>query len=603
MLNTDKIITTWDFSSLFSSDTDPKIAAERLEIARQAQLFATAWQDRQDYLTDPDILRQALDQYEQWCKAYNTTGVAGYYLHLRSELNQLDSFLKAESNKTDELSAHLANLTQFFGLRLSKISTSQQTLFLQSEQLAPYKHFLEHLFAEGPYLLSEDQEQVFNLTSQSAYGAWVRMTATFLSKEERPILSTDGQKAIKNFSEIASLLSHKSKAVRDDAADAFNDIMVKHAPVATEEMNAILGYKKVQDELRKLSRPDQSRHLSDDIETDVVDALLSAVESRFDVSHRFYRLKAQLMGVQTLAYHERSVEYGEVDTSYPFNDSATLVHKVFIKLDPQFAQIFERFLVNGQIDVYPAKGKAGGAFCAHEHLPQPTYILLNHTNRLNDVLTLAHELGHGINNELMREKQHELNYGTPMATAEVASTFMEDFVLQELSSNANNDERLSIMMMKLNDDISSIMRQVAGYRFEQSLHQKFKEQGYVSQAEIGQLFQQHMASYMGDAVEQSAGSENWWVYWSHFRAFFYVYSYASGLLISKSLQASVKQDPAYIQRVKEFLSAGLSASPKTIFANLDIDITQPTFWLKGLNEIETLLNETELLARKLGKIS
>jgi oligoendopeptidase F len=218
------------------------------------------------------------------------------------------------------------------------------------------------------------------------------------------------------------------------------------------------------------------------------------------------------------------------------------------------------------------------------------------------VLTLAHELGHGINNEMMRGRQQALNFGTPISTAEVASTFMEDFVLKEILRRADDELRLSIMMMKLNDDISTIFRQVACYCFEQELHQTFRERGYLSKEEIGRLFQKHMAAYMGDAVEQSAGSENWWVYWSHIRSFFYVYSYAGGLLISKSLQNSVHKHPTFIEKVKEFLSAGLSESPKNIFLKLGIDITNRGFWNKGLDEVETLLQETQELAVMMKKI-
>jgi len=233
---------------------------------------------------------------------------------------------------------------------------------------------------------------------------------------------------------------------------------------------------------------------------------------------------------------------------------------------------------------------------------QPSYILLNHTGKLHDVLTIAHELGHGINNELIRKKQHALYFGTPTSTAEVASTFLEDFVLEEILIETNEVERLAIMMQKLNDDVSSIFRQVACYRFEQELHSEFKKQGYLSKEDIGKLFQKHMASYMGSSVEQSPGSENWWIYWNHIRYFFYVYSYASGLLISKSLQNSVKREPAFIDRVKEFLSAGLSDSPQNIFSRLGIDIADNQFWNQGLDEIEKLLNETIHLAKKLGKI-
>ena len=179
---------------------------------------------------------------------------------------------------------------------------------------------------------------------------------------------------------------------------------------------------------------------------------------------------------------------------------------------------------------------------------------------------------------------------------------MEDFVLQELLHEADDELRLSLLMMKVGDDISGIMRQVACYRFEKTLHQEFRKKSHLTKEEIGAIFRNNMEAYMGPGVEQSPGSENWWVFWSHIRSFFYVYSYASGLLISKSLQRSVRADPKFIEKVKEFLSAGTSDSPLNIFKKLGIDITDEKFWDLGLQEIEQTLSETEALAKKLGKI-
>jgi len=351
-----------------------------------------------------------------------------------------------------------------------------------------------------------------------------------------------------------------------------------------------------------MPRPDFSRHLGDDMESDVVDTLLQTVARRYDIAQRFYKLKAKLLKVKKLKYHERNIELISEDKKFDFQKSADFVYNVFQNLDQEFADVLERFLANGQIDIYPRKGKRGGAFCVHELPSQPTYVLLNHTDKLQDALTLAHEMGHGINNELMKQKQNSLNFGTPVSTAECASTFMEDFVLQEILQTADEETQFGLMMTKLNSDISTIFRQVACYQFEQELHKTFREKGYLSYQEIGKIFQKYMIAYMGPAVEKSPGSENWWIYWSHIRTFFYVYSYASGLLISKSLQKSVKENPQFIAKVKEFLSAGLSASPKNIFISLGVDITDVAFWNKGLDEIEKLLKDTEKLAKKLKKI-
>jgi len=594
--------TTWDLTPLFASDNDPLMEKKRKHVEKQSYAFINAWKDRTDYLEDPAVLRQALDQYEVWKGRCGTDGDEGYYFWLRTQQDQNDPKLKAQFNKVETFSKKIENDSQFFYLRIARIKPEEQQKFLQHESLQKYRHFLERVFAESRFHLSEPEEKILNLKASTSYANWTKMTSGFLSKEERTIVAEDGTRKARPFSEIVGLMNNSHKPVRDAAATAFNDILLKHVEVAEAEINSVLQNKKIDDELRGTARPDQLRHLGDDIESEVVDTLIDSVSARFTISSRYYALKAKLLKVKKLKYHERNVEYGEVAKKYPFRAAANLVHSVMNKLDPQFSKIFAGFLEHGQIDALPKKGKDSGAFCIHHLMTQPTYILLNHTGTLHDVLTIAHELGHGINNELIREKQHALDFGTPTSTAEVASTFMEDFVLDEILQTAGDELRLAIMMQKLNDDVSSIFRQVACYCFEQELHQAFRKTGYLSKEEIGALFRKHMVAYMGNAVEQSAGSENWWVYWSHIRYFFYVYSYAGGLLISKSLQDGVKKDPAYITKVKGFLSAGLSDSPKNIFLKLGVDIADKQFWDRGLDQVEKLLMETEALAKKLGKI-
>ncbi|MEW6109390.1 MAG: M3 family oligoendopeptidase [Nitrospirota bacterium] len=594
--------TTWDLDQLFRSDDDPLIEKKRKILERKSYEFINKWKGRDDYLKNPAVLKNAIDEYENWKRHCGADGDEGYYFWLRTQQNQNDPLLKAKFSKSEEFSRKIENDIRFFSLNIAKIKPERQRKFLEYKGLKDYRHFLERIFSESRYMLSEPEEKILNLKTSTSYSNWVRLTSSFLAKEERKVVQESGERSLKNFSELLSLLNSKNKKARDSAADAFNDILKKHVEAAEAEINSILANKKVDDELRGVSRPDLLRHINDDIDSGIVDAVIQAVSGRFDISARYYSLKARTMKVRRLKYHERNVEYGEVSKRYAFKESLELVYRVIKKLDGKFAGILDDFIKNGRFDIYPRKGKTSGAFCVYHLISHPTYILLNHTNRLNDVLTLAHELGHGINNELIRERQNALNFGTPLSTAEVASTFMEDFVLGEILCNADDEMGFSIMMKKLGDDVSTIFRQVACYRFEQELHQEFRNRGYLSKEEIGKLFQKHMSSYMGGSVEQSDGSENWWVYWSHIRSFFYVYSYASGLLISKSLQKSVKKEPGFIDKVKEFLSAGMSDSPRNIFMRLGIDISKKEFWDNGLDEVETLLHDTEKLAVKLGKI-
>lgn len=594
-------IPEWDLSRLFISDNDPRIQIERDSIEAATKQFVEKWQLRTDYLTDPAVLVEALNDYELWAREHSGDSDGWYYFTLRTSQDQSDPSLKAEYDRAQEFSIGIGNATRFFTHNISKIPQDQQQAFLDHQGLAPYRHFLERKWAEAKYLLSEEEEKIIAEMTPGAYDAWIRLRADLIAGSERETPQEDGSRKVVTYSELLALMQSKNKEVRDAAAAAFNDILATNLAVAEAELNAVLRHRKTVDNFKGCERPDTERHVADDIDTAAVDAMLEAVASRFDIPQRYYKLKAQLLGQPSLAYHERDVEYGNIETHYPLEQAAQIVYTALRKLDPQFGDTFRQFIEGGQVDALPRKGKAGGAACWYNRKPNPVYILLNHTGRLNDVLTMGHETGHGINNVLMGASQNQLNFGTSTATAEVASTFMEDFVLQELLQGADDETRLAVMMMKLNADVKSIFRQVACYRFELQLHALFREKGYLSKDDIGALFQKHMAAYMGNAVEQSAGSENWWDYWPHIRQYFYVYSYASGLLISKSLQRSVKENPGYIENVKEFLTAGVSESPKDIFAKLGIDITDSEFWQKGLEEVEALLAETEQLARKLGK--
>jgi oligoendopeptidase F len=592
----------WDLSALASGDNDTRNVVRRKRVLKESRAFINAWKDRTDYLKDPAALRRALDQYEAWAHDCGTDGNEGYYFRLRTQQDKNSPQLKARQNSIEDFSRAIENDIRFFRLRIAKIPAVDQPKFLNHSGLAKYRHFLERVFAESRYHLSEPEERILNLKEPVSYENWIKLTAGFLAREERVVLLESGSRKKASFAEITSLMNSKSKRVRDSAAVAFNDVLDRNADAAEAEMNSLLQNKKTDDELRAASRPDALRHLSDDIDADVVDSLLAAVAGRFEVASRYYALKAKLMKKPRLAYHERNVEYGVVAEKYPYPRALDLVFTTFDRLDAEFGEIARMFSRNGQVDALPHAGKESGAFCMHSMPSQPTYILLNHTGTLHDVLTLAHEFGHGINNELMRSRVHSLDFSTPTSTAEVASTFMEDFVLDEILHKADDETRLAVMMQKLNDDVSTIFRQVACYRFEQDLHTAYRKNGYLSKQDIGKLFQKNMAAYMGKAVEQSAGSENWWIYWSHIRYFFYVYSYASGLLISKSLQNAVRREPAFIGKVKEFLSAGMSDSPRNIFLKLGIDIADRNFWNTGLDEVERLLDETETLARDMGKL-
>lgn len=601
VLDTKKIKTEWDLSLIQKDASEKGIKKEQTEFENNYKNFISKWKDRKDYLTDSRILKEALDDYEMLMEVSGDGGGRlSFYMHLKSSINLLDTDIKAQENKISKWATDLDNDLQFFPLSIARIPHEKQNEFLGSAILANYKHFLEACFRGSEYLLSDAEEKILNLKSETSYSNWKSMLSSFLSKEEREI-KINGKKSKKSFSEISSLISDSNKKTRDEAASVFNEILAKHSDVAEHEMNSILAHKKTDDDLRKIPRPDLIRHIADDMDSKTVDVLVDSVRSRFDIPQEYYKLKAKLLGVKKLQYHERLVKYGSRDKKYSFDEASKLIYEVFGDLHEYFASYFKDSLTSGRVDVYPRKGKRDGAFCTWHGKHLPVYVLLNYTGKLRDLSTIAHEFGHAINGELSK-KQNSLQFNVPISTTEVASTFMEDFVLQRIEKEANDELKLSLIMERLDDAVSTIFRQVACYELEKDLHESFRSKGYLSKDEIGKIFLKHMESYLGSGVELSKGSENWWIYWSHIRNYFYVYSYASGLLISKALQKKVKENPSFINKVVEFMSSGSSLSPRDIFLKMGIDMEKKEFWDAGLAEIDSLLKEAKTLAKKLKKI-
>ena len=578
---------SWNLKRLYTSDNDPQIDIDIQADTKKITQFANKWKSNKEYTNHPGVVKKALDELESLSRDINKPY---YYFLLRKEQDQTDGNIKERFNKIVDIYTKLENKALFFELNIAKISKKNQSIFLKSEELKDYKHHLEQIFASSKYLLSEKEETVFNLLGKVSHSNWADMLSELLDKQVLDIVDENKKKLKISYNEVSKYLNSVNKNVRKIAGKEFDRVNSKYLEIAEFEINSILERKKISDEYRKVKRADETRHLSDDIESDVVDTLLETVSSHFDISQRYYKMKANMLGQKKIGYHERNIPITSEQQIYDFPESISLVKKVFGNLDREFEDIVKKFEKEGSYDVFPREGKSGGAFCINISKSLPTYILLNHTGRLNDVLTIAHESGHGIHAELSN-CQNQLNSGHPISLAEVASTFFEDFVLDDILENNDNQEfKKNILMEKLNGDISSIFRQVAFYNFEKDLHKSYREKGFLSKEFICELFCKHMQSYLGDAVEVDDGMKYGWIYVSHFRRFFYVYSYASGLLISKGLQSLVRDDKANVQKVKDFLKSGSILSPKDVFKKIDIDITDSEFWERGLKEIEKNLN-------------
>jgi oligoendopeptidase F len=463
---------------------------------------------------------------------------------------------------------------------------------------------LERIFSQARYQLSGSEEKIIRLKSATSHTKWTELTSKFLSRQSQIVTLSDGSTKVQTLEQLRGLTSDQNKTVRDEADAAFGRLLYGARDIAEAELNAVMANHNVDDELRGFPRPDSARHLADDVSTAIVDAMLETVVSRNDIAHRFYRLKADLLKLPTLGYHERNVEYGAIDREYDWDTSCYIANEVFSELDSDFGRLFRDYLRRGRFDVFPRPGKSGGGWCSAFTRARPIYIFLNHTNTFEDVITLIHEFGHALNYHYMLEEQNSLNISTAQPfTAEVASIYFEDFGYDHLLVDADEETRLVINMTRLNRTVNLIHRQVGGVRFEQKLHATFRSKGYLAAEEISQLFTDELVTYMGPAATQTPGAGDEWIIWPHLRRIFYTYSYASGMLISKAMQRAARQNPAFLTEVKGFLSAGTSASPQTIFARMGIDINDREFWHNGLKEIDELLTQTEKLAVKLGKVS
>jgi len=313
-------------------------------------------------------------------------------------------------------------------------------------------------------------------------------------------------------------------------------------------------------------------------------------------------LKATLLGYRPIGWHERFVPQGECKTTYSFEEAIVLVKDVLRELDVRFATIFNHLLRTGQIDVFPKAGKAAGAFNWRFCQKLPLYVMLNFTGRLEDVVTLAHELGHAINAVLTDGQQNPLHADIPTSMAEVASTFVQDFVITRLLRTADEQSQLTLLLMQLDAQMGTVFHQASGYGFELAMHESFRTKGHLSADELGKLFVEHLHAYMGEAVDSTDAGIRW-MGWPHLRQNFYIYTYAGGVLISKAMQNLVLEDPANIAKVIAVLSAGNSASPKNILAQVGVDLANPDFWRRGLDQLDKEVEDAKQMARNIGKLA
>jgi len=597
-----KYTNSWDLSVLGTSIDDPSFTTERIKTEQTCKQFSKKWKGDSSYLSNPQKLKQALGEY---AKLILVGEREPRYLSLRSALETSNTDIQAAIVRYRTHVNIVMEYVRFFELSLAKLSPENQKDMLASPYLVDYHHYLSGIFKNARYTLSEPEERILSMKGSVSSGNWVDMLDEFISGETRLVYTRDQQsKKITrrelSFSEIQSNLKDTNPKIAKSAEEAVIEVLGKYAKVAEKEINSFLENKKINDELRGFERPDSARHQAEDISTKAVDTLVRVVTDNFSVSRDYYRFKAALTKNKKFNYWNRVVEYGSLSKHYSYHDAVLIVQKSLTNISDEFAHIFQQFAQNDRIDVYPRKGKTGGAFCSSSY-QLPIVLMLNYTGSFRDITTLAHETGHGIHGHKAR-RENPLNYEHPMCTAEVASTFCEDFVVDSLLEHATDHEKLAMLVGQLEDKVATIFRQVAAYNFERELHDTFRTKGYLTNEVIGKMFNKHMKAYLGSTVVLDESSGRGWMYWSHFRSPFYVYSYAMALLVSQFARRRFKQDPQYIEKINEFYSTGSSRPPEEIFARLGLDVYDARRWQEGIDEVKDLLKEAKKLAKKLGKI-
>lgn len=582
-----KYKTEWNLGLLYKSEKDPQIEKDMRAIEAACAAFEKKYKGK-DFISTSSKLLKVLKDYE--ILLTNSTYKPLWYLGLCKSVNTNNKYAAAMEVQMNERQRKAFNKVLFFQLVLAKISKPNQKKFLQDTSLQKYHYFLKKIFIRASHNLSETEEQLFSLLSQPAEKMWYDAQVKLLSEQQ--IEHKGNPISLSEATEIYTSLRKK-----EDRQALYRKVLLARkntASMAEAEINAIYTTKKISDELRGYKNPYSEMVLQyENDETEIKD-FIDASTKAFPISKRYYTLHKKLTKQENLSIADLYVNLGEIKKEFTFDAAVAIVKKAFAKFDPKYADLLDTYLQQGQIDVFPRSSKKGGGFCSGCGT-LPVFIFLNHANTLKSVETLAHEMGHAIHTEL--SKPLDPLYGEyTISVAEVASTFFEQFVSNEIIEELPDDQKIVILHGRIGRDIACLFRQVACFNCELEIHQQIRAKGYLSKTEMAQIMQKHLQSYIGNAADITEEDGYVFTSWSHLRYSFYVYTYAYGLLVSRVLYETWKADNSFKTSIEKFLSAGSSMSPKDIFKSIGIK-TDKAFFEAGLKGIEADINKLEKLSK------
>jgi oligoendopeptidase F len=609
--------TAWDLEPLVDGEGLDGVERRLAEALERAKVFAGRYAGELAGL-DSAALREAMSEL---AAIHELASRAGYYAALRFSTNTAEPANGALLQKAQEQETALQTTLLFFELEWAALADERAEQLLTGDGLEFCAHHLRNVRRYREHLLSEPEEKILAEKALTGASAWTRLFEELTSAIEVTLAGDDADAgaSASNSAEAAggdgggakvaldvalSRLALADREARRASAEAVTAALEPGLRTRAFLFNTLLADKATDDRLRSYPHWLAERNLANEASDESVRALIESVRSRYEIPRRWYRLKAKLLGLERLADYDRMAAVTEDEVTFPFAQAREIVLDCYSSFSPKLGELVARFFDERRIDAPVRPAKRGGAFCASAVPTVFPYVLLNYTARRRDVLTLAHELGHGVHFALAA-KQGIFHQSTPLTLAETASVFGETIVFSRLlEEDATPSSRLALLAENLEDTIATVFRQVAMNRFEDLVHTARREEGELSVARFGELWAESQSELFGDSVEVTDGYRMWWSYIPHFIGSpGYVYAYAYGQLLALSVYERYQQTgPELVPQYLEMLTAGGSKAPEEIAALVGIDLTDPGFWSAGLDLVERQLQEAEAAAQASGRV-
>jgi oligoendopeptidase F len=592
--------TAWDLEPLVDGEGRDGVEPRLADALARAHAFAARHAGKLGEL-DGEGLQAAMSEL---ATIHELVGRAGTYAALRFSTDTADPAIGALLQKAQELGTAIETTLLFFELEWAALPDERVEELLAGEGLDFCRHHLLNVRRYREHMLSEPEEKIVSEKALTGASAWMRLFEELVSAIDVE-LPQGGEARERVALDVAlSRLSLPDRDVRRTAAEAVTAALAPGLRTRAFLFNTLLADKATDDRLRHYPHWLAARNLANEASDESVRALIEAVRGRYEIPRRWYRLKAKLLGVERLADYDRSAAVTQDDVSFSFAQAREIVLDCYSSFSEELGEVARRFFDERRIDAPVRPAKRGGAFCASGVPSVAPYVMLNYTARRRDVLTLAHELGHGVHFALAA-RQGIFHQSTPLTLAETASVFGETIVFGRLlAEDSAPASRLALLAENLEGAIATVFRQIAMNRFEELVHTARRDHGELSVERFGELWAESQGEMFGDSLELTEDYRTWWSYIPHFIGTpGYVYAYAYGQLFALSVYQRYEQiGPELVPRYLELLAAGGSRAPEELGEIVGVDISEPGFWDAGLDLVERQLQAAEAAGEASGQL-